>query len=234
MSKLWDEIKKQLGDNKEPTQDDFKKAIESISGTGKFVPEEKFLSEKAKSKDLESTIKNLNDKLEKFEGIDPDDSKKSQEELKILKEQLAKDKEEQSKLEAEKKLLEKTEKAKQGIIEKLKSEGAIEPELLVDKVISKSGGIDKLEFDNENKLITDIDFAVNFVKQEHTSIFSEVKPTGGGSGAGAGAGAVTQWTTDSVKDFSQNLTDQQRIDKAKEDPAYAKASGLTAYLPATE
>lgn len=236
MPKLLDAIKKNINikEDETLTMDVVEAAITKVSESGKFVPEQKYIEATKQVKALETEKASLEEQVKAFDGVDVEDAKKAKEQLEKLQQEQAKAKEEAEA--AAKAAADEAHNVKvdEAVIAKLKEAGAIDAELVVSKVVDKLGGADKVEFNTDGTLKTDIVFAIEHVKSQHATNFSEVKAGGGASGAGAGGGASQAWTPESASEKMSSMTDQEAIDLAREDSDFAKASGLTSYATKEE
>lgn len=229
MPNLYEALKGFLPEGKELTIETIKAAAEEVSKTGKFVPEAKFLEIKNENKTLTENKTKLEEQLKEFEGIDPKDAKEASEKYQALKDKIAADAKAAEEAAAADAAAKTQATVREAVIAKLKEAGAVDPELVVDKAITKAGGAEAIEFNEDGTIKTDIEFAINHVKTEHATNFTTVQTAGGASGAGAGAGTAGAWTPESAATRKAELSDQEVIDLAKEDSGFAKAAGLSAY-----
>lgn len=158
----------------------------AIEKSGKLIPESKFVALKKERDEFEVKVKDQTSQLEKFANVDVETLKKTKEEFDTYKKQQA-EIAEKAKAESEAQAAAKKKETVLAALEKKLTEaGSIDAKLVSEKVLAKAGGADKIEFNADGTIKTDIDFAINHVKNEHATNFKEIKANGGASVAGAG------------------------------------------------
>ena len=231
--KLFKEAQSKLGEGETLNETHLTAISEDIVKSGKLIPEEKYLGMKKELETAKSTITSNEEMMAKFKDVDVEGLqgvKKQLEELqaKNVEDKKSADEATQLKNEADAKAT-----ALKEVTSQLTAAGAIDASLVAEKVLNKAGGASKLEYNEDGTLRTDIQFAIESAKQEHKTNFKVVSGSGGGSGAGAG-GEITSWDKDTIAQWNEGKSDQERIDHAKENSDYAKAAGLDSYITKEE
>lgn len=203
----------------------------SVEKSGKFIPEKKYLETKEELKNAKETILSNEQQIAKFKDVDVESLEATKAELSKLQQEQSDNKEAAVKAAADKKSIELNERATKAFASALTKAGAIDAGLVTQKAIAHAGGIDKIEFNEDGSLKTNIEFAINHVKTEHATNFKTESGHGGAEASGAGGNGAKSWTEETAKEFNKGKSDQEIVDKAKEDSEYAKAAGLTSYIP---